>query len=99
MELFSRQSTSMLRNCRASRYPDPGGDGLCRGPCAQVRAGKTVIAAAACAAGRQNWMPASCPISLAGTASVRNSDWTIAPLPAELQDRRVELTGRRSARC
>jgi malate synthase len=33
------------------------------------------------------------PDFLAETASVRNSDWTIAPLPAELQDRRVELTG------
>ena len=29
----------------------------------------------------------------AETAEVRNKDWTIAPVPAELQDRRVELTG------
>ena len=27
------------------------------------------------------------------TASVRNGDWKIAPQPAELQDRRVEITG------
>ena len=33
------------------------------------------------------------PDFLAGTASVRNSDWTIEPVPAELLDRRVELTG------
>ena len=33
------------------------------------------------------------PEFLAETASVRNSDWTIAPVPAELFDRRVELTG------
>ena len=30
---------------------------------------------------------------LAETASVRNSDWSIAPVPAELMDRRVEITG------
>jgi len=33
------------------------------------------------------------PDFLAETASVRNSDWIIAPVPAELLDRRVELTG------
>jgi len=27
------------------------------------------------------------------TENVRNSDWTIAPIPEELQDRRVEITG------
>ena len=29
----------------------------------------------------------------AGTAAVRNGDWRIAPVPAELLDRRVEITG------
>jgi malate synthase len=33
------------------------------------------------------------PDFLAETASVRAGDWTIAPLPADLQDRRVEITG------
>jgi malate synthase len=33
------------------------------------------------------------PDFLAATAAVRNGDWTIDPVPAELQDRRVELTG------
>ncbi len=33
------------------------------------------------------------PDFLPETAAVRNSDWTIAPVPAELLDRRVELTG------
>lgn len=33
------------------------------------------------------------PDFLAGTAAVRNGDWTIAPVPEELQDRRVEITG------
>jgi malate synthase len=33
------------------------------------------------------------PDFLAETAAVRNSDWTIAPVPPELLDRRVELTG------
>ena len=27
------------------------------------------------------------------TATIRNSEWTIAPLPEDLQDRRVEITG------
>lgn len=27
------------------------------------------------------------------TARIRSSDWTIAPIPADLQDRRVEITG------
>jgi malate synthase len=33
------------------------------------------------------------PDFLAETASVRNGDWLISPVPAELQDRRVEITG------
>jgi len=33
------------------------------------------------------------PDFLSETATVRNSDWSIAPVPAELFDRRVELTG------
>ena len=33
------------------------------------------------------------PDFLAETAHVRAGDWTIAPLPADLQDRRVEITG------
>src|SRR6266850_1247649 len=33
------------------------------------------------------------PDFLAETADVRARDWTIAPTPADLQDRRVEITG------
>jgi malate synthase len=33
------------------------------------------------------------PAFLAETADVRRSDWRVAPLPADLQDRRVEITG------
>ena len=33
------------------------------------------------------------PDFLAETASVRDGDWRVAPVPAELQDRRVEITG------
>ena len=29
----------------------------------------------------------------ADTAAIRNTDWTVAPIPAALQDRRVEITG------
>jgi malate synthase len=33
------------------------------------------------------------PDFLAETRSVRESDWTVAPIPRDLQDRRVEITG------
>ncbi|MBZ0115393.1 MAG: malate synthase A [Sandaracinaceae bacterium] len=33
------------------------------------------------------------PAFLATTRTVRESDWTVAPLPADLLDRRVEITG------
>jgi malate synthase len=33
------------------------------------------------------------PNFLPETAEIRNGDWTIAPLPSDLQDRRVEITG------
>src|SRR3954471_12965390 len=33
------------------------------------------------------------PDFLAGTASIRESDWTVAPLPRDILDRRVEITG------
>lgn len=33
------------------------------------------------------------PDYLTETASIRNGDWTINPIPADLQDRRVEITG------
>ena len=29
----------------------------------------------------------------ADTAAIRNGNWTVAPIPAALQDRRVEITG------
>src|SRR5215831_20482003 len=33
------------------------------------------------------------PAFLAETKSIRDGDWTVAPLPKDLQDRRVEITG------
>src|SRR5215218_1785131 len=33
------------------------------------------------------------PDFLPETAAIRAGDWTIAPVPADLQDRRVEITG------
>lgn len=33
------------------------------------------------------------PNFLAATAHIRNSEWQVAPIPADLQDRRVEITG------
>lgn len=33
------------------------------------------------------------PDFLSHTAAIRDSDWTVAPIPPDLQDRRVEITG------
>src|ERR1700739_225602 len=33
------------------------------------------------------------PDFLPGTKSIRESEWTVAPIPTDLQDRRVEITG------
>src|SRR5262249_61140654 len=33
------------------------------------------------------------PDFLAETADIRQREWTVAPVPADLQDRRVEITG------
>ncbi|MGB1253439.1 MAG: malate synthase A [Candidatus Promineifilaceae bacterium] len=33
------------------------------------------------------------PDFLPASAEIRNSDWTVAPIPTDLQDRRVEITG------
>jgi len=33
------------------------------------------------------------PDFLAGTSEIRSSDWRVAPVPGDLQDRRVEITG------
>ena len=33
------------------------------------------------------------PEFLPETANMRNSEWTVAPIPADLQDRRTEITG------
>ena len=33
------------------------------------------------------------PDFLSETEAIRSSDWTVAPIPADLQDRRVEITG------
>ena len=33
------------------------------------------------------------PDFLPETKSIRESEWTVAPMPADLQDRRVEITG------
>lgn len=38
------------------------------------------------------------PDFLAETESIRNGDWTVAPIPKDLQDRRVEITGPTSDR-
>ena len=42
---------------------------------------------------RPSWTRASGPTSSSRTAEVRESDWVVAPAPADLDDRRVEITG------
>ena len=43
---------------------------------------------------RQEWLDADGePTFLEETAHVREGDWTVAPTPPDLQDRRVEITG------
>ena len=37
--------------------------------------------------------PASCRIFSPRRKSIRDGDWTVAPIPADLLDRRVEITG------
>jgi malate synthase len=45
-------------------------------------------------AGRQAELDAGKPLDfLPETAEIRNGDWTIAPFPSDIQDRRVEITG------
>jgi len=43
--------------------------------------------------GKRNSMPVKRPDFLPETAEVRKANWTVAPLPADLLDRRVEITG------
>jgi malate synthase len=48
---------------------------------------------AARAARQQRFDAGETPDFLPETAHVRAGDWTVAPIPADLQDRRVEITG------
>ena len=43
--------------------------------------------------GRRASTPASCRIFCPRPKHVRDGDWKVAPIPADLQDRRVEITG------
>ncbi|MBZ4416311.1 malate synthase A [Myxococcus sp. RHSTA-1-4] len=42
---------------------------------------------------QQAWRKGERPHFLPETKSIREGDWTVAPLPADIQDRRVEITG------
>ena len=48
---------------------------------------------AARAAAQQHYDAGDLPDFLPETAEVRDSDWKVAPIPADLRDRRVEITG------
>ncbi|NPC68154.1 malate synthase A [Corallococcus exiguus] len=41
----------------------------------------------------QDWRKGERPHFLPETADIRKGDWTVSPVPADLQDRRVEITG------
>ena len=45
------------------------------------------------AARQAQWDAGALPDFLPETAGIRAGDWTIAPIPADLRDRRVEITG------
>jgi malate synthase len=48
---------------------------------------------------RQKWFDAGeLPDFPEATREIRESDWTVAPIPADLQDRRVEITGPTNAK-
>ena len=42
---------------------------------------------------QQRYDAGALPDFLPQTAHIRQSDWQVAPIPADLQDRRVEITG------
>jgi malate synthase len=42
---------------------------------------------------QRRFLAGELPDFLPGTAAVRESDWTVGPAPADLDDRRVEITG------
>ncbi len=60
---------------------------------AHVRAGYRALLAAAARACKQRLDAGERFDFLAGTRDVREGDWTVAPLPEDLLDRRVEITG------
>ena len=66
---------------------------LPREAASQLRRPPARAAAAACRSDRRSSMPARCPTFLRETQAIRDADWKVAPVPADLQDRRVEITG------
>ncbi len=51
------------------------------------------LLAARAASARPSATRASCPASCPRPQGVRDGEWQVAPAPADLQDRRVEITG------
>ena len=69
------------------------GAGLRRRAGGALRAPGAAAAAPRASSARRASTPASCPDFLPETRAVREGDWSVAPIPADLQDRRVEITG------
>src|SRR5579864_4025525 len=55
--------------------------------------GRRLELLAARQARQARWDAGEAPDFLSETQAVRNGDWRVAPIPADLQDRRVEITG------
>ena len=68
-----------------------------RSPSLPTCTGNSIRRGCACSSGarsaRRASMPASCRISSPRRSEIREGDWKVAPIPADLLDRRVEITG------
>ena len=92
--LTHRAAPHLRRSSRARRRRPHTRCRLVPGrPRARVRGAPARAARAARRAARRGSRPASCPTSSPRRASVREGDWRVAPVPADIADRRVEITG------
>ena len=78
---------------RGRADPDARGARVPRRPAAPVRAGARRAAAGAGPSATRGSRAGERPAFLPETADVRAADWRVAPAPADLDDRRVEITG------
>ncbi len=70
-----------------------GSDGVHHGPLAPVRSRRVRNCSPAAWSGSSDIDAGDLPHFLTDTASIRESEWTVASIPTDLQDRRTEITG------